>query len=374
MDKTGKKLAPGITQREDGSIAIEATATVEGKKRFRRGVLPVGTTLAQAKEAREALRRELTGAQAAAPITTLADYAVGWLARKAERLRPRVVGTYTTILAHHILPQLGELELTAIRRVDVEGWVAYAEGARKEGGEEYSRPTLMGWWRLLTQVLRDAAADHELRDPTERVQGPRVHTTPKREQRTLSAGELGDLLTAAALCVPDRHAEITVLAYTGMRAGELYGLRWEDVDERGECLHIRQSASHGHLTPPKGGASRVVYAPAAVLDALAAHRRHMIEVQHVGLDTGLVFPSDVGTPRDAGSMLKPLALASVSAGLDQHVTPQVLRRTFNTLMVATGADRIVLRAQMGHCDEATTLRYAGVRIELKRKMVLRLFK
>jgi integrase len=374
MDKTGKKLAPGITQRGDGSIALEATATIEGKKRFRRAVLPAGSTLAQAKEAREALRRELTGAQAEAPITTLADYAVGWLARKAERLRPRVVGTYTTILAWHILPQLGEMELVAIRRVDVEGWVAYAEGARKEGGEEYSRPTLMGWWRLLTQVLRDAAADHELRDPTERVQGPRVHTTPKREQRTLTADQLAALLTAAAACVPDRHAEITVLAYTGMRAGELYGLRWGDVDEGAECLHVRHSASHGHITAPKGGASRVVYAPAAVLAALAQHRRLLIETQHVGLDTGLAFPSDAGTPRDAASLLKPLAIASVSAGLDLRVTPQVLRRTYNTLLVAAGADRIVLRSQLGHSSEAMTERYAGVGLDLKRKVVRGVFK
>lgn len=87
---------------------------------------------------------------------------MGWLAAKADRLRPRVIKTYTTTLAHHILPQLGELELHALKRSHIEGWVVYAEGATREDGQPYSRPTVTGWWRLLTQLVRDAVADHDL--------------------------------------------------------------------------------------------------------------------------------------------------------------------------------------------------------------------
>lgn len=67
---------------------------------------------------------------------------------------------------------------------------------------------------------------------------------------TLTSAELELLLTACAEHAPERHAEVVVLAYTGIRAGELYGLRWEDLD--GDALRIRQSASKGHLTAPKG--------------------------------------------------------------------------------------------------------------------------
>ena len=52
--------------------------------------------------------------------------------------------------------------------------------------------------------------------------------------------------------------------------------------------------------------------------------------------------------------------------------PQVLRRTFNTLMVEAGVDRIVLRSQMGHCSEEMTERYAGVSVEAKLAAVRRL--
>jgi integrase len=69
---------------------------------------------------------------------------------------------------------------------------------------------------------------------------------------------------------------------------------------------------------------------------------------------------------------KPLELAALAAGVDVRVTPQVLRRTFNTLMVHAGVDRIVLRSQMGHCSEEMTQRYAGVSVEAKLAAVHRL--
>lgn len=85
--------------------------------------------------------------------------------------------------------------------------------------------------------------------------------------------------------------------------------------------------------------------------------------------TPLVFPSRTGTLREPSSLYKPLADAAEKAGIAQHVTSQVLRRTFNTLMLAAGVDRTVLRAQMGHCSEEMTERYAGVSIEAKRAAV-----
>ena len=83
----------------------------------------------------------------------------------------------------------------------------------------------------------------------------------------------------------------------------------------------------------------------------------------------LVFPSRAGTFRTPESLHKPLAVAAVEAGLKQRVSPHVLRRTFNTLLLRAGIDRTVLRSQMGHCSEQMTERYAGVSIDAKREAV-----
>jgi integrase len=61
-----------------------------------------------------------------------------------------------------------------------------------------------------------------------------------------------------------------------------------------------------------------------------------------------------------------------AAKLAVRVPPQVLRRTFNTLMVQAGIDRIVLRSQMGHCSEQMPQRYSGIPIQAKELAVARL--
>ncbi len=98
----------------------------------------------------------------------------------------------------------------------------------------------------------------------------------------------------------------------------------------------------------------------------------MVAEQRRGLEDGWVFPSQRGTLRTSSSLHKPLELAAHAAGIDVRVTPQVLRRTFNTLMVHAGVDRIVLRSQMGHCSEEMTERYAGVSVQAKQAAVHRL--
>ncbi len=157
-----------------------------------------------------------------------------------------------------------------------------------------------------------------------------------------------------------------------MRAGELYALEWDDIDRPGERLFIRRAVWRGEVGTTKTNAEREVPMPPLVADALEAHRAWMIREQHPGLSTGLVFPSDVGTHRWPSSLRKALDLACDGARLDIRVSAPVLRRTFNTLMVAQAVDRIVLRSIIGHSSEEMTERYAGVRLEEKAAAVARL--
>lgn len=382
--KMCKTKEPGIYQLADGRYHLRVTVMDpedRTKQVAARRTLDAGLTLAQASLQRDLLRDELRAQlapadQAAAPLRhTLASYTVSWIKGKADRLRPAVLKTYCTQLERHILPDLGDVYMDALVRADVEAWVARAERAERAEGVPYSRATVMGWWDVLRMVVRDAVADLQLPlDPTARVRGPQVRVPPKREQQTLSHEELHDLLRAVADYYPQRYAEVITLAYTGMRAGELYGLKWEDFDARGERLTIQRSASHGsggEVGLPKTGVGRVVYAPPPVVAALEAHRTEQIVEQHPGLAAGWIFPSLTGGVRDGASLRAPLEIAAQAAKITQHVSPQVLRRTFNSLMVASGVDRITLRAQMGHSDEQMTARYAGVRHEVKKQEVTR---
>ena len=185
---------------------------------------------------------------------------------------------------------------------------------------------------------------------------------PVREMRCLSAHGLKALLLAARQYTPDRYAELVVMGFTAMRPGEVYALRWDDVELDTGTIHVRRSISDGQMTETtKTGAARTTRMNAVLLDALKTHRdQQQQHARPAELKSGLVFPSNKGTPRVGNSLNAALQIATEAAGIEQKVTPQVLRRSVNTLGVLAGVDRITLRAMMGHTTEEMTQRYAGV--------------
>jgi integrase len=374
MKKTYTKTKhPGLYRTPSGDWHVLATLKTQGKQRRATATMAAETPLHELLAAQARLKATLEvalvtaapeGQGAVTQRLTVAAYAACWLKTRAVRIKPSVLTTYITQLELHVLPALGDYYLDALTRSDLERWASELEQAKRPGGEGYARDTVMGWWALALMLLRDAVADHQLPvDPTSRVRPPQVRTAPCRERRTLSEEEIPRLLDACAVLAPQRYLEVLVLATTGIRLGELYGLRWDDVGKR--ALTIRSSAYQGELTDTKTHTPRVVYLASEVGDALAAHRLEQLAVQHPGLELGLVFPSDVGTPREGGGLRKALELASRGAELELIVTPQVLRRTFNTLSVASGVNPIILRSQMGHTREDMTIRYAGASVEQK---------
>lgn len=361
-----KTKHPNLYRTPSGDWLVVATYKTQGKQRRATATLAAETPLHELLATQAQLKSKLEAAAApepgeqggAAPRTTVAAYAASWLKTRAPRIKASVLSTYITQLELHILPALGDYYLDALTRSDLERWAGELEHAERADGEPYARDTIMGWWALALMVLRDAVADHHLPvDPTNRVRSPQVRTAATRERRTLSEEEIPRLLEACAVISPQRYLEVLVLTTTGIRLGELYGLRWDDVGK--QALTIRSSAYKGELTDTKTHAPRVVYLAAEVAEALAVHRLEQVAAQHPGLELGLVFPSDVGTPREGGGLRKVLALASQGAELEIVVTPQVLRRTFNTLSLASGVNPLLLRSQMGHTREDMSIRYAG---------------
>jgi integrase len=347
-----------------------------GKQKERKRTLKTGQTMEDAIRIRNQLRRKLEEVitqPKPLQMPSLNDYAERWIARKAERLKPGVIEQHISTLSSYVLPVLGDIRLDQLVRDDIEGWVAWCERQTLSDGRLYADSTLDMWWRTGRQIIQDAMADHDLRDPTRRVTKPKNNTVPRKETRTLGFDELGDYLEAIKQFAPQRYAEVATLAYTGMRVGEMYGLDWKDIDLDRELITIRKSFSHGHLTTPKTGIGREVYVTPLLADILGAHRKEQMREQAPGLEQGIVFPSTVGTRRHGSSLRKAMQLAEDASGVDVHVTPQVLRRTFNTLAVSAGVDRIVLRSQMGHTSEQMTARYAGVSVDQKRAGIRHIF-
>jgi integrase len=144
-------------------------------------------------------------------------------------------------------------------------------------------------------------------------------------------------------------------AMTGLRMGELLGLRWEDIDWTARRVRVRQAFVRGEFTTPKSArGSRGVPLAARVsaeLDELSKRSAY-------AADSDLVFAHPLlGKPLDRSKVLKRFKAGLLAAGV-REVRFHDLRHTFGTRMAAAGVPMRTLQEWLGHRDFATTLIYA----------------
>ena len=322
-------------------------------------------------------RRPVAGT-AGQPITTVADWAEWWLVTKKNRGRKAsVIDRYARELAIHILPVLGHIELANLRREDLEAFAADCEQAKKPNGKVYAIPTVKGWWSTLVSMLLDAhAAGYLPFDVTKRVNSPEWQDEhrergPVREQRTLSAPQVREVLEIVKEKHPSRYAEVATVALTGARIGEVYALTWDKVDLDNGILKVDASVWRGEVGTTKTGVGRVTALPQEVADILTIHRADLEQDNPRGFASGIVFPSTKGTHRTQSSLTKVFKTVMNEASHDIRVNCQVLRRSWNTLLRQAEVHGNVIQAMMGHADKRMTKLYDGVPIEDKHEAVRR---
>ena len=212
---------------------------------------------------------------------TFGDYAAQWQACQVHRATP--AAQVQSHLKNHILPTFAARPLAAIRPSEVQAWV-------KSRATVLEPSTVEVVYRYLVAILRAAVADKII------VETPcRGVKLPKVEQ-----GHIVPLATetveAIAGAMPERYRAMVVLvAGTGLRQGEAFGLTVDRLDFLRRTLRVDQQLSllaggGPYLAPPKTEASRrTIPLPNVVVAALAAH----LAAFPVGPD-GLVFTNDKG--------------------------------------------------------------------------------
>ena len=151
---------------------------------------------------------------------------------------------------------------------------------------------------------------------------------------------------------------------TGMRRGELLGLRWRDVDMAAGVAHVQQTAQRIDGTgwvfrQPKTRLSRrgVAFSPETVR-MLSAHRKAQLAARLLAgsawQDFDLVFSSALGTPLEPGTIRRTWRRVLVTAGVG-HVRWHDLRHAHATLMLASGVHPKVVSERLGHASVSITL-------------------
>ncbi len=165
----------------------------------------------------------------------------------------------------------------------------------------------------------------------------------------------------------DRFEALYVVAVTtGMRRGELLGLRWSDVTLDGIAtlrvarqLQRMRDGSGLRFVAPKGGKGRAIRLPPRTVEALKAHRAHQAEEKlkagPLYEDGALVFATEIGTPLEPSNIdrrsFKPLLK---KAGL-HDIRFHDLRHTCATVLLSEGVNPKFVQELLGHADIKLTL-------------------
>ena len=293
---------------------------------------------------------------------TVADWAKVWL-QTTVHLRPSTCAGYETKLRSHVLPRLGEtavidLDTPAVRRFVAE---LVADGV--------SPGNLLGVRAVLRLVLNTAVEAGALSvNPCSGVKVPRPR---KPEMHFLTPKQVEDLTQAITHPITKRAGNgaapnwrtdlpefgllIRFAAYTGLRAGEIAGLRVGRVDFLRSTVEVSESVTevNGQLVvgPTKNYQRRTVPLPPFLRDDLAAH------LQGKQIDSlGFFFTAPEGGPfRHNNFYRRHFKPAVTQAGLPATVRSHDLRHSYAGFLIAQGAHPRAIMERMGHSSVQVTL-------------------
>lgn len=225
-------------------------------------------------------------------------------------------------------------------------------------GGPLSTTTVHGIHVTISRALKDAVKWGKV---ARNVAGAADPPKPSSEKRVPWSA---DQLRAFAVSVADdRLAALWTLAMTtGMRRGELAGLRWADVDFGAGRLRVSSARVVVNYkvvtgTPKSKSSERTIGLDAGTVAALRAHRRRQLEERMAfgpdWPDTGLVFVREDGTPFHPDNLTRMFAAAARKAGLP--VTPlHGVRHAYATAGLEAGVTLKVMSERLGHSTISIT--------------------
>ena len=324
-------------------------------KRLSRHVTFRGTKREAQAELNRLLNRRNEGTYVDPTKMTVAEYLEHWLTVDIERRVARKTAVrHRQLVERQIAPRIGQMPLRKLAPTHIEAFEAqlqrdgYVKG--RKAGQGLTAQTVLHVHRTLSQALAHAVRTGVLfKNPAEQVKPPRP---PRREIAILSKAEVATLLHAAegsALYLP-----VLVAVTTGMRRGELLGLRWSDIDLKAARLTVNQSLERlkGKTTfksPKTQGSRRTITLPALTVEALKEHRAGQ---GRIGAGE-LVFSHD-GLPWDPDSLTKAFDRLVRETGV-RRITFHGLRHTHISHQLMDGVHVKVVSERAGHANVSITL-------------------
>lgn len=270
----------------------------------------------------------------------------------AHTLRLTTQDSYVSLTRKHLIPELGSIKLINLRPNHLQS--LYSDRLN----QGYSRRTVQYLHAIMHKALAQAVKwDLIPRNVADAVDAPRP---AKQTPQILTQAQARQFLDYVK---DDPLYPVWLLAITsGMRKGEILGLRWVDCDLEAGIIHVSQTALTVYkkgmvISEPKTEQSkRSIGLPPATVAALKAHKEHQARYHDFSgfKDQGLVFPTKRGTPIGSRNLLKYFQEAVEKAGLPK-VSFHSLRHLHATMLLSANLHPKVVQSRLGHSNIAMTM-------------------
>jgi len=284
---------------------------------------------------------------------TMQEYILAWFETAQTALREKTVDQYKRMIRTRIIPGLGSIRLVDLRLEHVERF--YADMIQHQAGPQMVRYI----HRVLHRALEKAVKQGYIpRNPAHGAILPRIH---RPEMSVLEESQVSQFLVTVHGTRNEALYQMAIA--TGMRQGELLGLKWADIDWNRGLVYVRRQVyrvtGKGFLfnEPKTNAGRRIVFIGENVLKSLAEHhQRQNLEISHQKnwQDSDLIFPSTIGTPMDSRNLLREYYAALNQAGLPK-IRFHDLRHTAASLLISHDIPINVVSRMLGHSRPSVTL-------------------
>lgn len=356
----------GIQKKGNNYYAVVYDGIDPGTGRKRRRWVPAGTRRAEAERVlADLIRRKYDGEPVPTERLTVAQYLTErWLPVQQSRLRTSTYDSYRRNIDLHVVPALGRRALAKLAPEDLDLFYAtlLTEGRKQAGGTSrgLATKTVRNIHVMLSKAFADAARKGIVaRNVASLADAPSAQASRKDEIKAWNASQLATFLDAVRS--HRLHPAFHLTAHTGMRRGEVLGLRWQDLDLDASRLSVRQAlvevAYVVHMSDVKTDTGRrTIDIDPGTVDVMKAWHIERSE------ERGGIEPrgEDLVFSKPDGSWIHPQSFSQV---LDRKVAkldvPTIslhdLRHTHATLLLKAGVPVKVVSERLGHANVAFTM-------------------
>lgn len=393
-DNKNRVLKEGEYQRSSG--------TYEFKWRDKRGGRHSisATTLEKLREKElDVLRDVLDGVRADKNNLTINDLYNSWIQLK-RGLKDNTFANYKYMYTMFVEPDFGKNRLVDLKRSDVRGFYNYLADERN-----VQVNTIDSIHTVLHQVLELGVEDDYLRyNPSDNalkeLKKARNFQTEKRRALTVQEQELFEKFLGRQGRYHRWYPIFTIMLWTGMRVGEITGLRWCDIDLEEEIINVNHTLVYystrteaGQIfaintTKTKAGERTIPMLP-IVKEAFLMEKKYQEEcgIKSVAVVDGyrdFIFVNRFGNVQYQGTLNKALRRIIRDCNFEvldkEHeedvvILPKFsnhsLRHTFTTRMCEAGVNIKAMQEILGHADAETTMDiYAEATKDLKKSELI----